>query len=159
MRIALPFPRKRDDTPNAPQTDRGRRLTARRLGLALAGLAALLAIGLAIWRARFAADPAPTLAVPITVGDLTVQVESSGNVRPARTVELPFQVDGQIEQVLVKPGDLVRAGQPLARLDDQNFQLQVRQAEADLKAAEARLSKARNGAATPLDLAAAESKL
>jgi HlyD family secretion protein len=122
-------------------------------------MVALLAIGLAIWRARFAAGPAPTIAVPITVGDLTVQVESSGSVRPARTVDLPFQVGGQVAQVLVKPGDQVRAGQPLARLNDQNLQLQVRQAQADLKAAEARLSKARNGAATPLDLAAAESKL
>src|SRR5215207_7031107 len=100
MRIALPFPRKRDGTPDAPQMDRRRRLTARRLGFGLAGLVALLAIGLAIWRARFAADAAPTLAVPVTVGELTVQIESSGNIRPARTVELPFEVGGQVEQVL-----------------------------------------------------------
>jgi HlyD family secretion protein len=159
MKIALPFPRKRADTPDAPQTERRRRLTARRVGLALAGLMILLAIGLAIWRTRFATAPSPTVAVPITIGDLTVQVESSGNVRPARTVELPFQVTGQIEQVLVKAGDQVRAGQPLARLNDHDLQLQVRQAQADLKTAESRLDKARNGASTPLDVASAESKL
>jgi multidrug efflux pump subunit AcrA (membrane-fusion protein) len=125
----------------------------------LAGLAALLAIGLAIWRARFAASPAPTVAVPVTVGDLLVEVESSGTVRPARTVDLPFQASGRIEQVLVKPGDLVRAGQSLARLDDHELRLNVQQAQADLKTAQAQLNKARNGAATPLDHAAAESKL
>ena len=114
MKIALPFPRRRAGTPDSPQIDRRRRSTVRRVGLALAGLVVILAIGLAIWRTRFAAEPAPTLAVPITVGDLTVQVESSGNVQPARTVELPFQVDGQVEEVLVKPGDLVHAGQPLS---------------------------------------------
>ena len=159
MKIALPFPRKRTDSPDAPQMERRRRLTARRLGLALAGLVVILAIGLAIWRTRLASAPAPTLVVPITLGDLTVQVESSGNVRPARTVDLPFQVNGQIEQVLVKPGDQVRAGQPLARLNDHNLQLDVQQAQANLKTAEAGLNKARNGAATPLDLASAESKL
>jgi HlyD family secretion protein len=158
MKIALPFPR-RSGPPDAPETAPRKRSTAFRIGLALAGLAALLAIGLAIWRARFAASPAPTIAVPITVGDLTVEVESSGTVRPARSVDLPFQASGQIEQVLVKPGDLVQAGQPLARLNDHDLQLKVEQAQADLKTAEAQLNKARHGAATPLDLAAAESKL
>src|SRR5215211_6721187 len=158
MKIALPFPRRRADTPDAPQGTRRRRLV-RPMIFALIALVALLAIGLVIWRTRFAPAPAATTAVPITVGDLTVQVESSGSVQPARTVELPFQVTGQVEQVLVKPGDLVRAGQPLARLNDHDFQLQVQQAQADLKSAEAQLNKARNGAATPLDIAAAESKL
>ena len=40
MKIALPFPRKRAGAPDAPQIDRGRRLNARRIALALAGLVA-----------------------------------------------------------------------------------------------------------------------
>src|SRR4051812_41256001 len=158
MRIALPFPRRRAAASDLPQPARRRRLPKLWMSL-LAGLVVLLVIGLVIWRARFAAESPATLAVPVTVGDLTVQVESSGSVRPARTVDLPFQVSGQIEQLLVKPGDLVRAGQPLARLNDHDLRLQVQQAQADLKTAEAQLDKARNGAATPLDLASAESKL
>src|SRR5690242_7429334 len=102
MRIALPFPRRHGSMPDAPQVSRRKRPAALRIALALAGMAVLLAIGLVIWRARVAAAPAPTAIVPITVGDLTVQVESSGTIRPVRTVDLPFQVSGQVEQVLVK---------------------------------------------------------
>ncbi len=97
MRIAIPFPRKGGGTPDAPQMARRKRPTAIQIGVALAGLAILLTIGLAVWRTRFAIVSAPTIAVPIIVGDLTVEVESSGSVRPARTVDLPFQVSGQVE--------------------------------------------------------------
>jgi HlyD family secretion protein len=158
MRIALPFPRNRRGAPDAPRAAQGKRPAATRLGL-LAILAALVAGGIYIWRSQVAAGPAPTASAPVTLGDLTVQIESSGAIQPARSVDLPFQASGQIKEVLVEPGDQVQAGQALARLDDQELRLQVQQAEADLKTAEARLSKATHGESTPLDLAAAESKL
>ncbi|HEU5099635.1 MAG TPA: HlyD family efflux transporter periplasmic adaptor subunit [Roseiflexaceae bacterium] len=158
MRIALPFPRSRGDRPDAPRVAQGKRPRGQRLGLLLAGLVLLLAGSLYAWRAQ-ATPSAPSISVPVTVGDLAVQIESSGNIQPARAVDLAFQTTGQIKEVLVEPGDLVQAGQALARLDDLDLRMQVQQAEADLKTAEARLNKATNGEATPLDLAAAQSKL
>jgi HlyD family secretion protein len=158
MRIALPFPRSRRGSSDAPGAAQGKRPSARRVGLLLAVLAIALAGGLYAWRAQ-ATPSAPTIAVPITVGDLVIQIESSGNIQPARAVDLPFQASGQIKEVLVKAGDQVQPGQALARLDDLDLQMQVAQAEADLKTAQAQLSKANNGEATPLDLAAAQSKL
>src|SRR3954471_15563567 len=159
MRIALPFPRKRDGTPDEPRTTRRRRPATLRAGLILGGLIALLlAGGLLYWRSQ-AAPATSTLSAPVTRGDLTVNVESSGSVKATQSVELPFQADGQVREVLIRPGDQVQAGQPLARLDDHDMQLQVQQAEADLKTAQAMLHKAQHGEATPQDIATAQINL
>jgi HlyD family secretion protein len=158
MRIALPFPRSRGGGSDAPGAARSKRPSAQRIVLLLAVLALLLAGSVYAWRAPGAPSTA-SITVPITVGDLAIQIESSGNIQPARAVDLPFQASGQIKEVLVEPGDQVRAGQALARLDDLDLKMQVEQAEANLKTAEAKLSKANHGEATPLDLAAAQSKL
>ena len=148
MRIALPFPRNRGDRPDAPRAAQGKRPSFQRIGLLLLGLIVLLVSGLYAWRTQSIVT-APTIAVPVPVGDLALQIESSGSVQPAQAVELPFAFSGQIKEVLVKAGEQVRAGQALARLDDHDLRLQLQQAEADLKTAKARLSKASNGEATP----------
>jgi HlyD family secretion protein len=98
-------------------------------------------------------------SVPVTSGDIEVTVESSGSAQAARSLNLAFQASGQIREVLVKPGARVSAGQPLARLDDQELRLKLQQAEADLKTAQARLVEAREGAATPQDTAQAEAQV
>src|SRR5262249_10332521 len=50
---------------------------------------------------------------------------------------------GRVEQILVKEDDKVKAGQVLLRLDDRVAKFHVKQAEADVKAAEAELDKAK----------------
>jgi HlyD family secretion protein len=159
MKIALPFPRKRGSRPDEPRATRRKRPAALRAGLILGGLIALLSAGgLLYWRSQ-AAPATSTLSAPVTRGDLTVNVESSGSVKATQSVDLPFQADGQVREVLVQPGDQVRAGQPLARLDDHDLRLQVQQAEADLKTAQAMLHKAQHGEATPQDIATAQINL
>src|SRR6185503_2538157 len=128
MRIALPFPRNRG-RPDQPRAARPRRLEALRAGMIAAGLVALLAGGVYVWRAQSATSDTAVRAVPVVAGDLTIDVEDSGNVQAARAVDLPFQVGGQVREVLVKPGDQVRAGQALARIEDHELRLQVQQAE------------------------------
>jgi HlyD family secretion protein len=157
MRVSLPFPRGRDGTPSEPPA--ARRRGRRRLAAGL--LAALLvasAAGAYYWRA-LAAPAAPLAMAPVMRADLAVNVESSGTVKPAQSIELPFQADGQVRDVLVRLGDQVRAGQPLARLDDHDLRLQVQQAEADLKTAQARLEAAQHGGATQQELAQAGAQL
>ena len=146
MRIAWPFP-------HDLETDSSNKHRPMRLALLLLiGVAIVLFGGLALWRARSTTAELPPLSAPVIAGDLAIAVEGGGRVEPARHVDLAFQASGQVKQVLVKPGDHVAAGQALAQLDDQNLRLQVQQAEADLKEAQAQLDKARHGEATPQDL-------
>ena len=61
----------------------------------------------------------------------------SGTARAGQETELSFRVSGRVERVSVKVGDAVRAGQLLARLEQADFQIDVRQAEAGLSQAQA----------------------
>jgi len=159
MKITLPFPRNRGSSSDQPQVARRKRRITLRAALILASLAAFVGVGLYVWRLRTAASAAQTPTAPVTIGDLTVNVESSGSVKAAQSVDLPFQTSGQVKEVLAEVGDQVQAGQPLARLDDHDLRLQVEQAEADLKTAQAKLQAAEHGEATPQDIATAQINL
>lgn len=66
----------------------------------------------------------------------------SGVARAGVETGLSFRVAGTVEQVPVKVGDRVRAGQLIAQIDPIDYELQVRQAEAALRQAEAQASNA-----------------
>ncbi len=61
----------------------------------------------------------------------------AGVIEPINTTELSFEVPGRIERLLVRLGDKVKAGDVLAELDREPFQLHVRNAEAQVAAANA----------------------
>src|SRR6185436_5647917 len=85
---------------------------------ALIVLALLIVAAGAAWFYQSRATPTPTTTtLPLTRGDLTLSVNGSGAVAPAASVDLPFQVAGQVTAVKVAVGDDVKAGQPLATLD------------------------------------------
>lgn len=67
----------------------------------------------------------------------------SGVVKAVDETYLSFAVSGTVEDVKVRLGDRVNKGAVLARLDEQPFVLAVRNAEADLKKAEARVIERR----------------
>jgi len=73
-------------------------------------------------------------------------VAAEAIVVPAQQAQISFPITGQVLQVLVSEGDLVSAGQPLASLDTRELDLQVLQAEAELKATEAAAAKVHAGA-------------
>ena len=84
------------------------------------------------------------------------------NITPALSPDgnyLAFASSGTVTEVLVKEGDLVQAGQPLAHLDDRDLQLQISSAQASLQSAQAHLLQAQQGNATPQDIAAAQAGL
>jgi RND family efflux transporter MFP subunit len=64
-----------------------------------------------------------------------VNLRSTGTVHARETAVLSAQVMGRIQQVLVREGDSVRAGQTLVVLDDAALHAQVEQAQAGVKAA------------------------
>lgn len=66
----------------------------------------------------------------------------AGTARPALETEISFRVGGEIVDVLIKPGESVRSGDVLARLDSSDYVLQLRQAEAQREQAAALVKQA-----------------
>jgi len=99
---------------------------------------------------------APPPAAAASAGPEVVSAE--GVIVPVRHAELAFRSGGRVAEVLVAPGDVVEAGQTLARLEDDDLRAAVAQAEAVLEAAQAQLSlsKARP---RPEEVAVAEEQL
>jgi HlyD family secretion protein len=71
-------------------------------------------------------------------------VAGSGNIE-AETVVVSTEIAGRIVELSVDEGDSVRAGQVLVRLDTDLIDAQIRQAEATVAAAQARLDQVRTG--------------
>jgi len=83
---------------------------------------------------------------------------AEAKVVPVRSAALSFEGGGVVEGVLVKVGDHVHAGQPLARLDVSLQRAGITEAEADLAQAQANYQDLLNGA-TPEEVTAAEAEL
>lgn len=73
-------------------------------------------------------------------------VPSTGTVHARETAIVSAQVPGRIQQVLVREGDSVRAGQTLVVLDDATMRASAAQAEAGVKAAEGQQAAAETNA-------------
>lgn len=86
--------------------------------------------------------------VPVTVAqavgrDMPVTLEVVGRGEAYETVTLKSRVDGQVLDVRFAEGKPVAKGEVLARLDPDDYQARVRQAEATLARDQALLNKAR----------------
>jgi RND family efflux transporter MFP subunit len=76
-----------------------------------------------------------------------VSLRATGTVHARETAVLSAQVMGRIQQVTVREGDSVRAGQTLVILDDAALRAQVEQAQAGVKAAQNAQAAAQTNAA------------
>lgn len=84
----------------------------------------------------------------IEQGPLQATVSASGTVNPVSQVSVGTQVSGQIKDLLVDFNSEVKAGQLIALIDPETFEYRVRQAQADVDAAQAAVLTAQaNGAA------------
>jgi HlyD family secretion protein len=70
------------------------------------------------------------------------EATASGQVEPINVIEVKSKSSGQIIEMPVETGSMVRPGDLLIQLDPRDVNQQLQQAEADLAAAEARLSVA-----------------
>jgi multidrug resistance efflux pump len=104
-----------------------------------------LVFGLYFWR-RFDNPVVSVKAAKARVGNLTQTFRTNGVVEPAEFREIHAEVPTRVLEVLVKDGEAVRAGQPLARLDDRDLRAAVAQARSQLFEAEQALAKVRAGA-------------
>lgn len=76
---------------------------------------------------------------PVTRRTLVLDATASGSVEPINVVEVKSKSSGQIVQMTVETGSMVRSGELLVQLETRDVQNQFDQAKADLNAAEARL--------------------
>jgi membrane fusion protein, multidrug efflux system len=93
------------------------------------------------------ASPAPQLR-PVRAATVEGRAEGetvslTGQVRAKDQANLAFRLDGRVVERPVNVGDVLQAGQLVARLDPQNQQNALRSAQANLAAAEAVLTQAR----------------
>ena len=70
---------------------------------------------------------------------IVVQAEATGVIEPINVVEVKSRASGQVIQMPVETGTLVREGDLIVQLDTRDVQNQFDQAKADLEAAEKRL--------------------
>lgn len=75
-------------------------------------------------------------------GDLTVSVSATGKLAPTNQVTVGSQLSGLVTRVVVDVNDHVTAGQPLALIDPQQIDDQIRQITAQIAANQAGVGQA-----------------
>src|SRR3979490_2959252 len=85
----------------------------------------------------------PVTAEPARAGDINIYLNGLGTITPLRTVTVRSRVDGELQQVAVTEGPLVKVGDPLRPVDPRPFQVQLMQAEGQMAKDQALLANAR----------------
>jgi RND family efflux transporter MFP subunit len=119
------------------------RLTLTLAVVGAAGAATVLGAQSLANRAAAAPTPEGAPAIPVAVRPLTIEqgyrVERSfvGQVEPARSVDLSFELPGRIDTIAVDEGDVVRQGDLVARLDTRLIEAEITRLTASRTALEA----------------------
>ena len=79
----------------------------------------------------------PSKIAVVERGTMTRSVVATGKVEPITKVEIKSKANGIIERLLVEVDQVVDAGRVLAELDKENLNARLREARANLQAAEA----------------------
>jgi multidrug resistance efflux pump len=104
-----------------------------------------------------AATPEATL-LPVVADTSSGSVVAEAVIEPARSGTLSFEMGGTVVQVMVKEGDAVKAGDPLARLSTEDLDRALARGELSLSQATLRLDQL-NEPADDSDIAAAEAAI
>ncbi len=101
--------------------------------------------------------PSAPLTVTVTRGDVQQTVTAPGLLVGTKEVLLGTKVSGQLAEINVRPGDVVQAGQVLARLKEKPLEQALEKARLELAMAETKYQN--DLAAAQLDLKIAEAEL
>ena len=83
----------------------------------------------------------PARLITVGTGYQSAPSQFVGKVAPAHTVELGFEIDGTLQRLPLPEGALVQAGDIIAQLDPERFELALESARADHELAEKTLSR------------------
>ncbi|KQT31213.1 secretion protein HlyD [Sphingomonas sp. Leaf412] len=114
----------------------------RRLKWPLIALGVVL-LALLAWRLFAPADAAQYATRAVERGNLTVTVAATGKLAPTNQVTVGSQLSGLVTRVVADVNDRVVAGQPLALIDPEQIDDQIRAGQATLAANEAQVNQAR----------------
>ncbi len=89
------------------------------------------------------ADPAANQTATTQRGNLNINTLASGNLMTSHEENLAFYSSGTVQEVLVKIGDRVQAGQALAKLDTAPLESALSTAAIDVKSAQKDLENAK----------------
>ncbi|RJS45545.1 efflux RND transporter periplasmic adaptor subunit [Nocardioides cavernaquae] len=112
---------------------------------ALAAVAAIVALVIGLVAATSSAGASRYRTATAVTGDVEQTVGYDGTIAASRRRDLSFGAGGTVASVGVEPGDRVKAGQVLARLDTTDLSAAVTEAQADLAAAKATLEDVEDG--------------
>jgi multidrug efflux system membrane fusion protein len=105
------------------------------LGLALVGAGCKSNSSLAHLPENSGNGPRRVRTVPIVADTTKDVIQASGTTASMSTTKVQPVIPGLIRSLPVKEGDVVKQGQILALLDQRNYQLTLRQAEAAIASA------------------------
>lgn len=123
-------------------------------------VAAVVCVGgqrLKIWPLGTEAEPAAVVLDQEAAAAQQRVLRARGQVVPVRWMALSFQNDGRLAELAVQVGDVVQAGDVLARLDAEALELEVQAARDNLATQEAQLAVTMEGATAP-QIAAAQAE-
>jgi HlyD family secretion protein len=93
--------------------------------------------------ARAEAPPVAVSTVQIQAEDLPITIAVTGTLVSIAHVDVKAETLGRLIKFPKQEGDLVKAGEAVAWVDQENYQLSIRQAEASMQVAEASLERTR----------------
>ena len=107
--------------------------------------------------------PVPVRTAPVdrenpAEGKGIQMVTASGYVVPRHKIEVSSKIIGRVKEILVERGDKVNEGDVLLRIEDEEYQAQVRSSEATAGALRARVDELRAGS-RPQEIAAAQASV
>lgn len=82
--------------------------------------------------------------LPLTIGSITESITASGTINPLSTVSIGTQASGRIAEIYVDYNSVVKKGQLLALIDQDNAKANVAQREAALEIAKAQVAVEEN---------------
>jgi len=103
--------------------------------------------------------PEPTMeTATVTQGGIVITASGSGELVPVSELDLSFRTSGVLDQVLVETGDWVEDGDVLARLERDDLERAVAEADVELQIAQLELADVRDGP-SEAELADAEAQV